>query len=233
MANRKIFALALCLTVSGACITGAYAQITVSGGFAVSSINDAKITGYMGHYPSYGPSIENSKPGLGGSLSADWLLPGSIPLSLGFEAGFDSASFEIIEEVFTHGFFNDTVTAIPLLLRAAWHFDIVPKLDLYLVGKIGYVIGIMEGDFKNHVENEKDGKVESVGGVGFGFDVGVAYYLNPKMGIFVEAGFDSYVFETKYSPGNVPFQNLFYETKTVTVATPFYRFFTAGVSVKF
>ncbi|MDR2343017.1 MAG: porin family protein [Spirochaetaceae bacterium] len=208
MEKRKIFALAACLTVSAVCVTGVFAQVTVSGGFALSSVKEIKMSG------DYDPDIE-ADVGLGGNLFVDYLLPLSIPLSLGFEAGVDGASFE-------SGTLKDTITAIPLLLRAAYHFDLLPKLDLYVVGKIGYVIGIWTGENRDYFEKNNT-TVDAVGGVGFGIDVGAAYYFNSKFGLFAEAGFDDYALETKIKN----------DSFSATLKAPFNRFLTFGVSGKF
>jgi hypothetical protein len=138
---------------------------------------------------------ESGDIGLGFNVYADYLLPVSVPLSLGFEIGYDRASIG-----------DYTIYAIPLLLRVAYHFDLMADLDLYLVGKLGYVLGGGEGK----------GESESgVNGVGFGFDVGASYYFNPRIGAFGELGFDRYNGEKS------------------GVEFPFTRFFTAGISVKF
>jgi hypothetical protein len=210
MRKRKILALAACLAVSAVCVTGLFAQVTVSGGFALSSVKEIEMSG------SYAPDID-ADVGLGGNLFVDYLLPISIPLSLGFEAGVDGASFES-----GNGTYKDTITAIPLLLRAAYHFDLLPKLDLYVVGKIGYVIGIWTGDNRDDVD-DMNGTVDAVGGVGFGFDVGAAYYFNSKFGLFAEVGFDDYALETKIKAENF----------SATLKAPFNRFLTVGVSGKF
>jgi hypothetical protein len=208
MEKRKVFAFALCAALSAVCAATSFAQVTVSGGFAISSVKDIKVVG------GGNPSID-SETGIGGNLFVDYLLPISIPLSLGFELGVDGAKFTIENDG------EESMTAIPLLLRAAWHFDLLPKLDLYLVGKIGYVIGVWEGDVKD--ELEKYYSIDDVGGVGFGFDLGVAYYPSSKFGVFAEVGFDEYALETKITGGG----------DSLTLKAPFNRFLTFGISGKF
>ena len=138
---RKIVFLVLVM----ACLAGAaYGQVTVSGGFALSTMA-AKLSG-----DGMSMTIDGDV-GLGGNIYFDYLLPISIPMSLGFELGADGSSFTT-EDMSS---WKDTVTAIPLLLRAAYHFDINPKMDLYLVGKIGYVIGLWEGDERSYAEQAK------------------------------------------------------------------------------
>jgi hypothetical protein len=219
MLKRKISALALCLAVSALCVTGAFAQVTVSGGLALSSVDDITV---KGDGTSTNPNID-SDTGVGGNLFVDWLLPTGIPLSLGFEVGVDGAKFTV------ENYYNETMTAIPLLLRAAYHFDLHPKLDLYVVGKIGYVIGIWQGEWRDEAESSGATIEDPVGGFGFGIDAGVAWYFNSKVGVFAEVGFDKYALETKvkfpteYQSGGVSY----------TLEAPFNRFLTAGISGKF
>jgi hypothetical protein len=209
MMGRKVAALLACLALSLVFTAGAFAQITVSGGFALSSIAGVELEGYK-------VDVEG-KLGVGGNLFVDYLLPLNIPLSLGFEVGLDSGSIE------SDGGYKDTVLAIPLLLRAAYHFDLMPKLDLYLVGKIGYVPGIWTGDNKKNLE-DGGGDAGFMSGVGFGFDIGAAYYFNSKFGLFGEGGFDAYLLRS-----NITFT--FEEAASLKV--PFYRFLTIGISGKF
>ncbi|GHU47424.1 hypothetical protein FACS1894200_02780 [Spirochaetia bacterium] len=193
---KKLFFLLLILGYSA----GVYAQITVHGGFALSSFS-----------PSVDDFSADSSVGFGGNLSLDYLLP-SLPVSLGAEAGFNSASFDIDSE------FTDTVMAIPILLRVAYHLDLdVPQLDLYLVGKMGYAVGTWSGDAKDFLE-DMGADVGSVGGFAFGIDLGVAYYFTSNIGIFGEVGFDDYMLSSNVSGS--------------TVELPFYQFFTLGVSLK-
>jgi hypothetical protein len=149
---KTVYAALFAALLSLVCAAGAFAQVTVSAGFA--------------------PSAGNEDFGVGGNLSVDFLLPVSVPLSLGGEAGFATD--------FVYG------ALVPILLRAAYHFDIVPKLDLYLVGKAGivmYIWGEGEGG---------DTLIGDAGDIGYGLDLGVAYYFNSKLGVFAEVGFDYY-----------------------------------------
>ncbi|MDR1411450.1 MAG: porin family protein [Spirochaetaceae bacterium] len=191
---------------------GAYAQITVSGGFALSSVSGIEMSGY-------GANIDSSV-GFGGNVYLDYLLPVSIPLSLGVEAGFDTGSFSV---TYSGTKYDETIMAIPLLLRVAYHFDLFPKLDLYLVGKIGYAFGIWTGSYRDMVDMTGY-DVDTIGGLAFGFDAGVAYYFTSHMGLFIEAGFDDYMLETKISSS---------AGYAETLKAPFNRFVTVGLSTKF
>jgi hypothetical protein len=172
---------------------GAYAQVTISGGFALSGTNDIKLDG---------KSMDISGDvGLGGNIYFDYLLPISIPMSLGFEIGVDRA---VLKSDST----TEVLSAFPLLLRVAYHFDLLSQLDLYLVGKIGYAIG----EFTLS-------QIDNIGGLAIGIDAGAAYYFTPVFGIFGEVGFDSYMLEAK----------VFGQKLTA----PFNRFLTAGISLKF
>ena len=208
--SKKGF-LAVVLAVLAAGVVSA--QVTISGGFALSYM-DAHASSQINSMTIKGDV------GAGGNIYLDYLLPIGIPMSLGFEFGADSSSF-------SQGSYKDSVLAIPLLLRAAYHFDLHPKVDLYLVGKIGFVIGAWSGD--NYDEAKSDGATiepDPPVGLGFGFDLGGAYYFTPRFGLFAEGGFDGYMLQTKidYSnAGGVP----------VTLDAPFYRFVTIGFSTKF
>jgi hypothetical protein len=169
---------------------GAYAQVTISAGFALSSV---KAT-YSGHtWPG--------ETGMGGNIYIDYLLPVGVPLSLGAEVGADNATLKDEGD----GYGSITVTVIPILARVAYHFDLNPKLDLYLVGKVGYAFG-QSDDFDSDAE-----------GMAFGADIGAAYYLSANFGLFAEAGFDKYALAI---------------TDGYNVAVPFSRFLTAGISLK-
>jgi hypothetical protein len=162
--TKKNFVFAALL--SAVCVTGTFAQVTVSGGVALSTITGVEVSGTT---YDVGGTV-----GIGGNVFLDYLLPISVPLSLGAEIGVDVAKVE-------DSGYSSEASAIPILLRAAYHFDLMPKLDLYVVGKIGYVIGNVAS--------------ESLGGLGFGADIGAAYYFNSKIGIFGEAGIDDYTLE--------------------------------------
>ncbi|MDR2072603.1 MAG: hypothetical protein LBP60_04120 [Spirochaetaceae bacterium] len=144
----------------------------------------------------------------------DYLLPIGVPVSLGVEAGFDTAKIEVeFDTIIEKG----RVVVIPFLLRVAYHFDLFPKLDLYIVAKAGGVYGYTDYE-------DAEGKV----GFAFGAYLGTAYYFGQRVGIFAEVGFDEYIItseagvQTAYGFGQ--------ETKTVK--TPFYRLATFGLIIK-
>lgn len=179
----------------------AWSQVTISGGFALSYVN-AEVEGI-----GFSGALEGNV-GIGGNVYADYLLPIGIPLSLGIEIGVDGASID-------DGAGNTLkVTAIPLLLRVAYHFDIHPQFDLYLVGKIGYAAGFA----KSGGVSESD-----FGGLGFGVDLGVAFYFMPRFGLFAEGGFDLYNLAKDFTEDNDHY----------TIKLPFSRFLTVGISTKF
>jgi hypothetical protein len=192
--------------------TGAYARVTIGGGLALSNmeVNMSEGSNFYGSF--------EGGAGFGGNVYLDYMFP--IRLSLGAEIGLHGSSF--ISEFPNRTTMEDTVAAIPLLLRVAYHFDLKPKLDLYLMGKIGYVPSIWEGDLKNSFEVHGD-TADNPGGIGFGFDLGAAWYFTGKVGAFAELGFDRYVLSTE----------VFYSgVKPATVDMPFSRFLTAGICFK-
>jgi hypothetical protein len=205
MANRKFGYIIFVMLFLGF-TAGTYGQVTVSGGFALSNMTAES---------DYGYSVEGDI-GIGGNIYADYLLPISIPLSLGVEVGVDSSKF-------TTSTTEDTVLAIPLLARVAYHFDLFPKLDLYVVGKIGYAFGIWSGDSRDYLEKDLNGNIEEAGGLAFGFDVGAAYYFTSVIGAFAEVGFDRYGLSAKAS----------WNGGSEKLDVPFSRFVTVGISAKF
>jgi hypothetical protein len=192
--NGILKAVVFLVLLAGVSTSGAFAQLTISGGFAMSSMK-AEMAGQA--------AIEG-KIGLGANIYFDYLLPINIPLSLGAEIGGDTASIE-----------NDTALAIPVLLRAAYHFDLDPRLDLYLVGKLGYTFGTFFGEVAEYIE--------SAGGFAFGIDIGAAYYFTSLIGVFAEAGADGYLAKTKFKAA---------EGIPSSIDTPFYRFVTFGLSFR-
>jgi hypothetical protein len=170
MGTKGFLKAALFAALFTALAAGASAQVTISGGFAVSSM-EADIGGL-----SFDGDI-----GIGGNIFVDYLLPIGLPLSLGFEVGYDTATIDDDAYGKLSGY------AIPLLARAAYHFDLMANLDLYVVGKLGYVLGSGE-DAYGYSE-------DGINGLGFGFDVGAAYYFSPRIGFFAEAGFEQYGLE--------------------------------------
>jgi hypothetical protein len=192
MAKKRIILGLVFALLSTVFAAGVFAQVTISGGFALSSMS-----------AEVGGTSISGDIGVGGNIYVDYLLPIGVPMSLGVEVGFDTASI-------TDNGYTVTGNAIPLLLRAAYHFDLMASLDLYLVGKVGYVLGSAEAD-----GSSEDG----YNGIGFGADIGVAFYFASAFGIFGEAGFDRY--------------NLEKDIEGTTIKVPFSRFVTVGISLKF
>ncbi|MDR1147169.1 MAG: hypothetical protein LBK66_00910 [Spirochaetaceae bacterium] len=223
MAKKRVFMVMMVALLSTVFAAGVFAQVTISGGLALSSIKNMELSG-EGNIPI------DTEIGIGGNLYADYLLPVGFPLSLGFEIGVDTGKFTIkyasydydkdVESVIDY---QDTMTVLPLLLRVAYHFDLLANLDLYLVAKIGYAVGFWSGDFYDMLTKNSAITVGDIGGVAFGFDIGAAYYFTPVFGIFAEAGFDDYALESKISGGGW----------SDTLKAPFNRFLTFGISTKF
>jgi hypothetical protein len=189
MANKSFMKAAAFLLFSMGLVAGAFAQVTISGGFALSSVSATD-----GSYTIKGTV------GAGANVYLDYMLPVGVPLSLGAEIGIDNAALK-------EGDYSINITAIPILIRAAYHFDLMQKLDLYLVGKLGLAFGSSEDI------------TEDISGFAFGIDVGAAYYFSSTIGVFGEVGFDDYMLQAKATG--------------YTIDVPFNRFFTAGISAKF
>lgn len=204
MKNMVFVKVAAFLLLFVGLTAGVSAQITISGGFALSQLDTS------------GSDLQGLDGGIGfgGNVYLDYLLPISVPLSLGVEVGVDTAKLD--PDV------NDSIVAIPLLARVAYHFDLLPKLDLYVVGKIGVVFGMWTGETKENLEN-RGATIEIPPGVGFGIDGGAAYYFTAAIGAFVEAGFDRYGLSAKGKAAG----------QSDTLDAPFNRFLTFGISTKF
>ncbi|MDR2793457.1 MAG: outer membrane beta-barrel protein [Treponema sp.] len=198
-------AAALLLLLAGLTVR-ASAQVTVSGGFALSQM-DASGEGF-------GSVVTDT--GIGGNVYVDYLLPINIPLSVGGEIGVDTAAMKMKHSGLSY---KDTITTFPILARVAYHFDLMPELDLYVVGKIGISIGLWTGDYIDSIEDQNI-DIKTPPGFAFGFDVGAAYYFMPTVGAFVEAGFDRYDREVEFG-------------RLGSADVPFNRFLTFGISVKF
>jgi hypothetical protein len=219
MTNKKVFMVMTLALLSTVFAAGVFAQFTVAGGIALSSVK-ADVTGLQKlgmENPDIDPEI-----GFGGNIYADYRLPVSVPVSLGFEIGV--AGTKYTTAAFGQNF-KDTITAVPLLIRVAYHFNMKPELDLYVVGKIGYATGSWKGDFRNYAKST-GASIDDIGGFAIGFDVGAAYYFRPRVGAFAELGFTHYGLETEASI-SMGGQNL-----SITLEVPFSHFLTMGLSVK-
>jgi hypothetical protein len=201
---KKLFAV---LTMGVIIASGVFAQITIGGGFSISS-GDVKISGDL-------DATLEGKGGFGGNFYLDYLLPISFPLSVGVEIGIEGKS------VYDSGN-KDTFTAGPILARVGYHFAPIPNLDLYVLGKIGFVFGNWSGDYYDYID-DLGADIDDPNGFAFGFDVGAAYYFTPHVGAFAEIGFDDYALKTEASLGSY----------SVTGEAPFYKFLTVGVAYKF
>jgi opacity protein-like surface antigen len=217
---------------------GVSAQITISGGAALS-----RATLNMGDDATQSDTI-----GYGGNVYLDYLLPISIPLSLGLEVGFDNGTTSAVG--IEGDKYEDKITAIPLLARVAYHFDLMPKLDLYVVGKVGYSFGKWKGDSYDWLVEDVPGlnkgyEATDPSGFSWGVDLGAAFYFTPNIGLFIEGGFDRYALTSKASgeyyddglpssddPDSSPGFSGWYSEEW-EIELPFTRFLTLGISLKF
>jgi opacity protein-like surface antigen len=211
MAKKSIFIVVAAALLSTVCVAGAFAQDDSKAGASAQSKPKAVTIG-AGFAMSSRPQIEvNGSPqtdsggGAGINVFGDYRLPIGVPLSLGLESGFSSSDV-------TPG--DGSLTVIPILFRVGYHFNPGTKLDFYLVGKIGYAMG------KIDVGGQID---ESMSGLAFGFDVGVAYYFIPSVGAFLEVGVTRYGLETDIEE----------QGQSATIEAPFNHFLTLGIAFRF
>lgn len=121
MLKRKFVLIAAFALLFAGVSSGVYAQVTISGGLALSSVSEIELSG-----GGQSTSIDfDAKIGFDGPVYVDYPLPISIPLSLGFEIGVANAKVETDDG-------EDSITAIPLLIRAAYHFDLFPKFCVHI-----------------------------------------------------------------------------------------------------
>jgi hypothetical protein len=86
MAKKGFMKAAAFLLFSMGLVAGTYAQVTISGGFALSNMTGvASGDGYS--------STMDGNIGIGGNVYLDYLLPIGVPLSLGVEIGIDTSTF--------------------------------------------------------------------------------------------------------------------------------------------
>jgi hypothetical protein len=126
MAKKFLLVLVLASVLAG----GAWAQekvskITINGGFAMGNGTMQVVYNSAGHTKS------EPKPASGAFVSGDYRLPMKLPLSVGGELGFFNCE-------------DAKAGAIPILVRAAYHFSFnkIPKLDIYPLVKVGFALGI-------------------------------------------------------------------------------------------
>jgi hypothetical protein len=164
----------------------------------------------------------DGKAAFGGQAAFDYVF--NFGLSVGGEVGVLSAKAE-------SGTFKDTFTAIPILARVGYHLSalgFLPKnMDLYFLGKMGFVPGVWSGDSKDYLDELLEmyggSSIDNPKGFGFGFDVGYAFYFTPIVGIFAEAGFERYLLKSEVSV----------EGSTYEAESPMNKFFTLGLALKF
>jgi hypothetical protein len=160
-----------------------YAQVTINGGLAMGNAGDS-----------------TKKSAIGVLAAVDYRLKGKLPLSVGGEVGLLNSS-------------DYKAGAIPILGRVGYHFGNNPKLDLGLVGKVGFAFGSGDGG--------KDAK-----GLAFGVGFDASYYFSPKFGAFAEVGFDQYALAASKT---VATEHI---SMTIDYDLPFTKFLTLGVSYK-
>ncbi|MDR2842060.1 MAG: hypothetical protein LBV52_02540 [Spirochaetaceae bacterium] len=186
MKRKFFFRAAIFVIFTAVTIPEVFAQLTISGGFALS--------GFVMKLDDESSSAATGT-GIGGNVYFDYLLPSDVPISLGFEIGVDTAPFTNLMPSLV--LYTDTVIAIPLLFRIACHFNLMPKLDLYVVGKIGVALSFWYGELYDYAKQYGD--AEPPFGVGLGFDLGTAFYFSSHFGFFVEGGYDRYNLSTKFT----------------------------------
>ena len=117
----------------------------------------------------------------GFTVAADFFPGKKQTISIGPELGFFIAPIS--------SKYGDGATAliVPIAFRLGWHlkFIKVDNLDVYVLGKFGFAPG-------SWIDDGGDSKIESPFELVYGFNLGGKYFFTPKLGGFVEAGFNHY-----------------------------------------
>jgi hypothetical protein len=132
------------------------------------------------------------------SLSAEYALPISIPLSVGAVIGFASSerSGGSGDEKFTY-----TWTVFSVGAKAAYHFNWeIRGLDTYAALTLGgnFLSANTEYDETSPVYSAPGAEKPSAGddevSFLFGLEVGVRFFFNSHVGVFIEEGFNTFTY---------------------------------------
>ena len=115
---------------------------------------------------------DNGSVFLSGLISIDWLPNKNIGLSYGLETGLLGGSKQ-----------DNIIFGVPIILRIGWYpnFLSFEKIDIFLLGKIGWAFGIWG-------KNADEGS--SPNGIVCGFNIGGRYKLTRNIGFYAEIGYD-------------------------------------------
>jgi len=111
---------------------------------------------------------------LGGFISTEWIPNSKIGLSYGIESGLTGGKTQ-----------NNIIFGIPIIFRIGWYpnFIKLDKMDFFIFGKLGWAFGI----WGSHLEKDS-----TPNGVVAGINIGVRYYIIPKIAIYSEIGYNYY-----------------------------------------
>jgi hypothetical protein len=154
----------------------------------------------------------------GGYVAVDYVLPIDFPLTIGLEVGY---SYTSIDSPYTN-VFSGSASAVPILIRAAWHPDFaIPNLDTYVLFKLGYAVGSFGGEIadKSTISTEPSGAL-------IGFNIGGRYFFTENLGAFGELGYERVMGEYGVAYSSMSFSFV------GTGSSPFQRFATIGVTYK-
>jgi hypothetical protein len=162
---KKLLVVLIALAV----VAGAAGAFEVNIGFDPALVSEGDTKG-----------IETSfAPGL--SVSADFFPGKGGSFFLGPELGFMLVTL-------SGGPSDIMALNIPIALRLGWRlgFIKVENLSVYVMGKIGIAPGVWLDDVPTGTENPQSAV--------FGFNVGGKYFFTPKLGAFLELGYNQYGF---------------------------------------
>jgi hypothetical protein len=195
-------------------------DILINGGFGIG------MYGFTFKVEGLGQSVVYANPVLlGGYVSVDYALPLNFPLTIGLEVGFSGASIKSV----SHRYLSAPgggLGFIPILVRAAWHPDFgVENLDPFLMFKMGYGFGWLNGDFADMLNTE------GPSGFGIGIMVGARYFFTGNIGAFVEAGYERFFASFDYDSGTLTWGSANW-VLSGEWDSPVQRFVTFGITYK-
>jgi len=133
------------------------------------------------------------------SLSADYKLPISLPITVGLQFSFNTFTGQLRLQDYPLGDRNLDVFNMSFAVRPAYHFNFgdgeggfMDNLDTYIGIKLGWVISIQKWDndaevFTNYPLSTY---TTDVSGFMYGGFLGARYFFNDMLAIYLEVGYD-------------------------------------------
>jgi hypothetical protein len=194
-------------------------DILINGGFGIG------MYGFTFKIESGLQNVVYANPALfGGYVSVDYVLPLTFPLTVGLEIGFSGAKIKSVSNPFLPAP-SGGLGFIPILARAAWHPNFgIENLDPFVMLKMGYGFGWLNGDFGDLLEPK------GPSGFGIGIMLGTRYFFTSHIGAFVEVGYERFFASFDYDKSFPVLGGT--ARMSGTWKSPVQRFVTLGVTYK-